>query len=73
MTPAPKIDALNDLLHVRPIGIRRADEQRIARLLGNDPNVALPFTAVFDRSQRLAQHKFGATNAAELTQWTRIS
>ena len=44
-----------------------------ARRLSNDPNVALPFTAVFDRSQRLAQHKFGATNAAELTQWTRIS
>jgi len=44
-----------------------------ARRLSNDPNVALPFTAVFDRSQRLAQHKFGATNAAELTDWTRIS
>jgi len=44
-----------------------------ARRLSNDPNVALPFTAVFDRSQRLAQHKFGATNAAELTAWTRIS
>ena len=31
-----------------------------ARRLSNDPNVALPFTAVFDRSQQLAQHKFGA-------------
>ena len=44
-----------------------------ARRLSNDPNVALPFTAVFDRSQRLAQHKFGATNAAELAGWTRLS
>ena len=44
-----------------------------ARRLSNDPNVALPFTAVFDRSQRLAQHKFGATNAAELTSWVRGS
>jgi len=44
-----------------------------ARRLSNDPNVALPFTAVFDRSRRLAQHKFGATNAAELTEWMRIS
>jgi len=44
-----------------------------ARRLGNDPNVALPFTAVFDRSRRLAQHKFGATNAAELADWVRLS
>jgi thiol-disulfide isomerase/thioredoxin len=44
-----------------------------ARRLSNDPNVALPFTAVFDRSQQLAQHKFGATNAAELTAWVRGS
>jgi thiol-disulfide isomerase/thioredoxin len=44
-----------------------------ARRLSNDPNVALPFTAVFDRSQRLARHKFGATNAAELTDWVRTS
>ena len=44
-----------------------------ARRLSNDPSVALPFTAVFDRSQQLAQHKFGATNAAELTGWVRGS
>ena len=44
-----------------------------ARRLSNDPNVALPFTAVFDRSQQLAQHKFGATNADELTGWVRGS
>ena len=44
-----------------------------ARRLGNDPNVALPFTAVFDRSQQLAQHKFGATNVTELTGWVRVS
>jgi thiol-disulfide isomerase/thioredoxin len=44
-----------------------------ARRLSNDPNVALPFTAVFDRSQQLAQHKFGATNAAELGSWVRVS
>ena len=43
------------------------------RRLGNDPNVALPFTAVFDRSQRLAQHKLGATNAAELANWVAVS
>ena len=44
-----------------------------ARRLSNDPNVALPFTAVFDRSGRLAQHKFGATNAIELAGWVRHS
>ena len=44
-----------------------------ARRLSNDPNVALPFTAVFDRSQQLAQHKFGATNVTELTGWVRVS
>ena len=44
-----------------------------ARRLSNDPNVALPFTAVFDRSQHLAQHKFGATNTDELTNWVRVS
>ena len=44
-----------------------------AKRLSNDPNVALPFTAVFDRSQQLAQHKFGATNAAELTDWVHVS
>ncbi len=44
-----------------------------ARRLSNDPNVALPFTAVFDRSQQLAQHKFGATNATELASWVRVS
>ncbi len=44
-----------------------------ARRLSNDPNVALPFTAVFDRSQQLAQHKFGSTNATELADWTRSS
>lgn len=44
-----------------------------ARRLSNDPNVALPFTAVFDRSRRLAQHKFGATNASELADWVRAS
>jgi len=44
-----------------------------AKRLSNDPNVALPFTAVFDRSQKLAQHKFGATNAAELSGWVRGS
>jgi thiol-disulfide isomerase/thioredoxin len=44
-----------------------------ARRLSNDPNVALPFTAVFDRSQQLAQHKFGATNADELAGWVRGS
>jgi thiol-disulfide isomerase/thioredoxin len=44
-----------------------------ARRLSNDPNVALPFTAVFDRSQQLAQHKFGATNATELANWVGVS
>ena len=44
-----------------------------ARRLSNDPNVALPFTAVFDRSQQLAQHKFGATNAIELAEWVHVS
>ena len=44
-----------------------------AKRLSNDPNVALPFTAVFDRAQRLAQHKFGGTNAAELSRWVHGS
>jgi thiol-disulfide isomerase/thioredoxin len=44
-----------------------------ARRLSNDPNVALPFTAVFDRSAKLAQHKFGTTNAAELSSWVGAS
>ena len=44
-----------------------------ARRLSNDPNVALPFTAVFDRSRQLAQHKFGATNAIELAEWVHVS
>jgi thiol-disulfide isomerase/thioredoxin len=44
-----------------------------ARRLSNDPAVTLPFTAVFDRSQQLAQHKFGATNATELAAWVHVS
>ena len=44
-----------------------------ARRLSNDPNVALPFTAVFDRAGKLAQHKFGATNESELGSWVRGS
>jgi thiol-disulfide isomerase/thioredoxin len=44
-----------------------------ARRLSNDPNVALPFTAVFDRAGRLAQHKFGATNESELGGWVAVS
>ncbi len=40
------------------------------RQLSNDANVALPFSAVFDRSQRLVQRKFGPTTAAELSAWT---
>jgi thiol-disulfide isomerase/thioredoxin len=56
-----------------PISILGYEGLAWARRLGNDPNVALPFTAVFDRSHRLAQHKFGATNAAELTDWVHVS
>jgi hypothetical protein len=39
------------------------------RRLSNDPSVALPFSAVFDRSQKLVQKKFGPTSEAELTGW----
>jgi len=41
------------------------------RRLSNDSNVALPFSAVFDRSQRLVQRKFGPTSSAELSEWSR--
>ena len=56
-----------------PISVLGYDGLAWARRLSNDPNVALPFTAVFDRSQQLAQHKFGATNAIELAEWVHVS
>ena len=39
------------------------------RRLSNDANVALPFSAVFDRSRKLVQKKFGPTSEAELSGW----
>jgi thiol-disulfide isomerase/thioredoxin len=39
------------------------------RRLSNDANVALPFSAVYDRSQKLVQKKFGPTTEAELSGW----
>lgn len=56
-----------------PISVLGYEGLAWARRLSNDQNVALPFTAVFDPSRRLAQHKFGATNADELTDWVRRS
>jgi thiol-disulfide isomerase/thioredoxin len=56
-----------------PISVLGYEGLAWARRLSNDSNVALPFTAVFDRSQQLAQHKFGATNAAELGSWVQAS
>jgi len=41
------------------------------RKLSQDTNVALPFSAVYDRAGRLAQRKFGPTDAAELTGWVQ--
>jgi thiol-disulfide isomerase/thioredoxin len=40
------------------------------RRLGNDAS-ALPFSAVYDRSQKLVQRKFGPTSEAELSGWTK--
>src|SRR4029079_10476052 len=34
-----EIDALDDLLDERPVGIGRADEERVARLLRDNPNL----------------------------------
>ncbi len=56
-----------------PISILGYDGLAWARRLSNDPNPALPFTAVFDRAGKLAQHKFGATNEAELGSWVASS
>jgi thiol-disulfide isomerase/thioredoxin len=39
------------------------------RRLSNDANVALPFSAVYDRSLKLVQKKFGPTSEAELSGW----
>ncbi len=39
------------------------------RALSNDPNVALPFTAVFAADGTLAHRKFGPTDGAELARW----
>jgi thiol-disulfide isomerase/thioredoxin len=41
-----------------------------ARRLGNDAS-ALPFSAVYDRSQRLVQRKLGPTSEAELSGWAK--
>jgi thiol-disulfide isomerase/thioredoxin len=41
------------------------------RALGNDPNVALPFTAVFAADGTLSHRKFGPTNVDELARWVR--
>jgi thiol-disulfide isomerase/thioredoxin len=40
------------------------------RRLGNDAS-ALPFSAVYDRSQKLAQRKLGPTTEAELSGWLK--
>jgi thiol-disulfide isomerase/thioredoxin len=41
------------------------------RALGNDPNVALPFTAVFGADGTLSHRKFGPTDVDELGRWVR--
>ena len=41
------------------------------RKLSEDTNVALPFSALYDRAGRLARRKFGPTDAAELTGWVQ--
>jgi thiol-disulfide isomerase/thioredoxin len=40
------------------------------RRLGNDAS-ALPFSAVYDRSQKLVQRKVGPTSEAELSGWAK--
>jgi thiol-disulfide isomerase/thioredoxin len=40
------------------------------RRLGNDAS-ALPFSAVYDRSQKLVQRKLGPTSEAELSGWAK--
>jgi thiol-disulfide isomerase/thioredoxin len=40
------------------------------RRLGNDAS-ALPFSVVYDRSQKLVQRKLGPTSEAELSQWAK--
>ena len=37
--------------------------------VSDQPNAALPFTAVYDRGGKLVQKKFGPTSEAELTRW----
>ena len=41
------------------------------RALSGDGNNALPFSAVYDRSGKLVQRKFGATDLAELQAWSK--
>ena len=54
-----------------PISVLGYEGLARVRQLSNDANVALPFSAVFDRSQRLVQRKFGPTTVAELSGWAR--
>jgi hypothetical protein len=39
--------------------------------VSGDPNIALPFSAVYDRTGKIVQRKFGTTNEAELAGWVR--
>jgi thiol-disulfide isomerase/thioredoxin len=51
-----------------PIALGGADGIDLSRALGNEHG-ALPFTAVFDSSGDLAQHKLGAVSPELLARW----
>ncbi len=52
------------------VGMAGLEGTALSRQLGNEQG-ALPFTAVFDRSGRLAQRKLGQTDFQELSGWAR--
>ena len=52
------------------VGMAGLEGTALSRQLGNEQG-ALPFTAVFDRSGRLAQRKLGQTDFQELSAWAR--
>lgn len=53
-----------------PVGLAGLEGTDLARRLGNDQG-GLPFTAVFDRTGRLAHRKMGQTSFEELARWAQ--
>lgn len=66
--------AVREFLQKQPlsfaVGMAGLEGTALSRQLGNEQE-ALPFTAVFDRSGRLAQRKLGQTDFQELSAWAR--